>query len=81
MITETPEVAEAIEQALKTWPELEGSRAAALRMLLKEGAASIDAAIAQKRDSRLVAIEQFAGKYSNVWPASWREEELSQWPE
>lgn len=82
MITETDEAASAID-ALIAAKGGAMSRSEALRVILQEGIRALDPARIQLRTQRLNALAAIKSDktFSGVWPANWKEELLSEWPD
>jgi hypothetical protein len=81
MITETDELAEALDRAALRWPELRDDRAALLRRILSEGAHHLADLDAERRARRFAAIRETSGSMSGVWPADAVERMRAEWPE
>ncbi len=81
MITETDEIAGAIDAAALLWPEAKKNRAELLRRLIAEAHTSIDARVTDRVAARRKAILEGAGKFEGMWPPNWREELRDDWPE
>jgi len=81
MITETDEIARALDEAAKRWPELAGERSELIRRVLVSAANDAvtleEARIARKRE----AILTNAGTLSGIWPQGWLQELRGEWPE
>ena len=75
LITETPELSNALDAAAFVWPEYRDNRTALLEKIIEQGSLAI------KAQSRLSAIKNIAADYSGLWPANWRQEYLLEWPE
>ena len=80
MITETDELATALNRAAILWPELAGQRALLLRKILEVGIESIDKDTAKLTDARLANVQKLAGSMNDVWPSNWKEELAEDWP-
>ncbi len=80
MITETDQLAQALTQAEKIWPELTGQRTLLLRKLLEAGISTIERESAEKSSHRLTQIQKLAGSMDGTWPANWKEELGGDWP-
>ncbi len=81
MITESDQLAKALDQAAKFYPDLSDERAELLRCLIERGIQSLDAEYDQAVEVRMKAIRKVAGSLSGVWPADWREQMRSEWQE
>jgi len=81
MITETEEIAQAIDAAALMWPDAKKNRAELLRRLIAEAHSSIDARVNDRVEAKRKAILEGAGKLTGVWPANWRDELRDDWPE
>ncbi len=75
-LTETDEIAEALDDAAVAWPELRGDRGALLRKLVEAGRASVHV------DGGVRAlIEGAAGAATGAYPRDARATLLTEWPE
>lgn len=81
MLTETPEVAAALDEAAMVWPELCDDRAALLRRLVDAGREVVTARAATNRDQRRRAVRAAAGSMTGVYPPGAAESLKSEWPE
>lgn len=81
MITETDEVARAIDEAAILWPELRGDRAALLRRIIERGAASVEASGAEHVTRRVLAIRETAGTLAGVYRPDEARLLREEWPE
>ena len=81
MITETDEIAEAIELAALNWPSDKSSRTELLRHLIATGIEALKSEQQASRKRRTDAIREAAGMFSGMWPEGWREEMRNEWPE
>lgn len=79
MITESDELAKAIDEAALLWPEIKDERAELLRRIIEQGIAQVDKANAAKTARRAKAVKALAGSLD--WPADWRKRQLAEWPE
>lgn len=80
MITETDQLAQALAQAEKIWPELAGQKTLLLRKLLELGISSIERESAERTSHRLTQIQKLAGSMDGTWPANWKQELGGDWP-
>lgn len=80
MITETDELAKALEAAALLWPSERLSRSSLLRKVLEVGVEQVVQQAASARSSRLREIEKQAGSLSGVWPGGWLAELRDEWP-
>ncbi|MEO8888445.1 MAG: hypothetical protein ABI429_04015 [Jatrophihabitantaceae bacterium] len=78
-ITETPEVAQAIDAAAKKWPG--ESRGRLLLRLVAAGRDVINDGRAVEAASRRRAVARTAGKYPGAFAAGHLEELRQDWPE
>ena len=81
MITETDEIAAAIDAAAVRWPELAGERAELLRRLIAENGRALMLQSGDAAARKRLAIQVAAGSMTGVWPEGWLEELRSEWPE
>lgn len=76
MLTETDDIARAVNDAALAWPELRGDRAALLRKLVEAGHASLAG-----RGGVREVVRGAAGAATGVYPRNARAELLAEWPE
>ena len=76
MLTETDDIAKALDQAAIAWPALRGDRAALLRKLVEAGRASLEVS-GGVHD----LVRNAAGAATGVFPRNARAELLAEWPE
>jgi hypothetical protein len=81
LITETDEVAEAIDDAARRWPEFSGSRAKLLVRLVKEGHRALTEDKNGSRAARLAAIQRTSGVLTGTYDADYLERLRADWPE
>jgi hypothetical protein len=75
-LTETDEIAEALDDAALVWPELRGDRGALLRRLVEAGHAAVHI------DGGVHAlITEAAGAATGAYPRDARAELYAEWPE
>lgn len=76
MVTETDDIAEALDAAALAWPEIRGDRAALLRKLIEAGRAAVHV------DGGVHAlVGGAAGAATGAYPRGARAELLDEWPE
>ncbi|MGV3732610.1 MAG: hypothetical protein ACO1N6_04310 [Microcella sp.] len=76
MLTETDDIARAVNDAALVWPELRGDRAALLRKLVEVGHASLPS-----RGGSRDLVRRAAGAATGAYPRNARAELLAEWPE
>lgn len=76
MLTETDEIARAVNDAALVWPELRGDRAALVRKLVMTGHASLGS-----RGGVSELVRNAAGAATGAYPRNARAELLAEWPE
>jgi hypothetical protein len=81
MITETDEIAAAIDAAAVRWPEIAKERAELIRRLVQTGLSDLKAQEAERVAAKREAIREAAGSMTGLWPAGWLEELRSEWPQ
>lgn len=77
-ITETDDVAAALDAAAERWPG--ESRAALLRRLVQEGYRALDATAARRRLDRLAAVRKASGAMTGVYRADELQRLRDDWP-
>lgn len=77
-ITETPDVARALDLAAKRWPG--ESRSQLLLRLVRAGSAALEGARTEATQDRLTAIEATSGKYADVFSDDHLAELRRDWP-
>jgi hypothetical protein len=75
MLTETDEIAAALDDASLAWPELRGDRGALLRRLVAAGRESIRA-----EGSVHALLSEAAGAATGAYPRDARAELTTEWP-
>jgi hypothetical protein len=78
-VTETPEVAHAIDLASHKWPGR--SRGALVTLLLVEGAKTIRDEHEKAQETRRELVERLAGGFEEAFPEGYLEELRQDWPE
>jgi len=81
MITESDQIALALENAALLWPEAKGDRSKLLKKILETGIQNIETQLQSQQSKRLGAISAASGSLANAWPTNWREERDLQWPQ
>jgi hypothetical protein len=77
LVTETDELAAALDEAARRWPDL--SRPRLLVRLAEEGQRVINDEGASQR--RVAGVRHSAGSLAGVWPPDAREGLRDEWPE
>ena len=80
-LTETDELAAALNVAARRWPEDAESRSRLLLRLVQAGERAIGEEQNRERKRRLAAVERTAGALSGVYPAGYLERLRDDWPE
>ena len=81
LITETDQVAKALDDAARRWPESSGSRAKLLVRLIEEGHRALIDANDESRAARLAAIYQTSGALTGTYEADYLERLRDDWSE
>jgi hypothetical protein len=81
MITETDEIARAIDAAALSWPELAGDRGALLRRLIDAGAEMVGRVDTERIAARRRAIREGAGALTGSFPPNAAQLLKDEWPE
>jgi hypothetical protein len=76
-VTETPEVAHALDVAERRWPDK--SRSALLAALAEEGAKALEREDAERQETRRQLVERLAGGFD--YEPGYLEELRKDWPE
>ena len=79
MITETDEVAEALDLAAARWPEV-GSRRELLLRLVAEGRATLEREREEKLARRIAAIRRTSGALTGAYEPGYLEQLRDDWP-
>jgi hypothetical protein len=80
-LTETPELARALDAAGSAWPELGNDRAALLRRLVETGYHAVVQRSDERLTSRRLALRRGSGVATGAYPADAAEALKSEWPE
>lgn len=81
MITETDEIARALDDAAKQWPEERDSRGRLLRRLIAEGHKALRKEREEYLAERERAIRDTSGALTGVYHKGYLEELRADWPE
>jgi hypothetical protein len=80
MITETDEVAHALRDAARQWPEDRERPAKLLLDLVREGHRAIAPGVERAVADRRAAIERTSGVLAGVYPPGYLDELRADWP-
>ncbi|MET9327541.1 hypothetical protein [Tsukamurella sp. NPDC003166] len=80
-ITETPEIAHALEVARRRWPTHADSPSRLLRELIAAGADAVDESTESEIERRVAVANRLAGSMTGTFPDGYLEELRSEWPE
>jgi len=80
-LTETDELAAALDAAARRWPDDASSRPRLLLRLVEAGERAINQEREQERTRRRVAVEHTAGALTGVYPPGYLERLRDEWPE
>lgn len=81
MITESDELAHALEDAGRLWPEIRGQRTALLKKIISAGIQSVESESEQLKSARLAALDKYSGAFTGLWPQGWHQNMVAEWPE
>ena len=81
VVTETDDIAAALDLAVKRWPEIAGSRSRLLVALVKEGAKRVEEQEESALEKRLRATTEAAGSLTGTFPPGYLEELRKDWPQ
>jgi hypothetical protein len=81
LITETDEVARALDDAAKLWPDLAERRGKLLVRLVEEGGRVVNEERERRVAARRTAIRESAGIFTGVYPPNYLEELRKDWPD
>jgi len=79
MLTETDEIAAALNDAAVAWPELRGDRGALLRRLIEAGRNSVR--VGDRSGGVRALLAEASGAATGAYPRGARAELLAEWPE
>lgn len=80
MITESDQLAAALDWAAQICPEISDERADLLRYIIDRGIQTIQAERNEAIEARQKAISEVAGSMSGIWPENYLEELRAEWP-
>lgn len=80
MVTETAELAQALDAAARRWPAERDDRAKLLRRLLEEGHRAILLEQQQTAVERREAVERTAGALTDAYGAGYLDRLRDEWP-
>lgn len=80
LITETDQVAEALDAAAERWPEDRDSRAKLLLHLVEEGHHALVEAMHRRRADRLAAIRRTSGALTGLYDSGYLAQLREDWP-
>ncbi|MGB3909104.1 MAG: hypothetical protein WBL06_01360 [Pseudolysinimonas sp.] len=80
-ITETDEIARALDRAARVWPELRDDRGALLRRILERGTAELDREADAWLARRRAAIRETAGSLTGVYRPNEAQLLRDEWPD
>ncbi|MBF4575279.1 hypothetical protein [Frondihabitans sp. VKM Ac-2883] len=79
-ITETPAIAQAIDIAATTWPEIQNDRAALLRRIVEFGSDELQKHRVDEIEKRRALIRAGAGSATGAFPPNALEQLRADWP-
>jgi hypothetical protein len=80
LITETDQVANALDVAARRWPEDRHSRAKLLLHLVEEGHRVLIGEADERRQARLAAIRRTSGSLAGIYDGDYLERLREDWP-
>lgn len=80
MLTETDDLAEALELAARRWPQDAGSRSRLLRRLVQAGGQALNADREQARARRHQAVARTHGQFRDVYGPEYLKQLRDEWP-
>ena len=79
-VTETQEVAQALDRAAHHWPEAASKRGKLLLRLVREGNRALEHAVNDERLRRQAAVERTAGALTGIYPTDYLKRLRDDWP-
>jgi hypothetical protein len=80
-LTETDELATALDEAARLWPEDANSRGRLLLRLVNAGRSALCEERERRRRRRRAAVQRTAGALTGVYPSGYLEHLRDEWPE
>ena len=80
-ITETDELARALDAAARVWPDQRDDRGELLRRLVNWGAERVEEVAAERLAERRAAIRATAGSLTGLYPPGAAQSLKEEWPE
>ncbi|MFV0373443.1 hypothetical protein [Microbacterium sp.] len=80
-LTETDDLARALDTAAQLWPECSGDRGALLRRMVAVGAGQVEASAAEQVARRHRALDALAGSVDSGGDPGHRDRLRDEWPE
>ncbi|GAA1851637.1 hypothetical protein ACFQZV_06325 [Microbacterium koreense] len=81
MVTETDDVARALDAAAREWPDLAGDRPALLRHLIAHGHDRLTASAVEELVRKRAALTTLSGSMTGEYPTAYRDTLRREWPE
>jgi hypothetical protein len=79
-VTETEDVAQALDRAARRWPKDASKRGQLLVHLVQEGSRALAHADEEQRDRRKAAVQRTAGALTGIYPPDYLEHLRNDWP-
>ena len=71
MVTESDQLARALDDAAELWPELGGQRGKLLQRVVEAGMQAVRTEHTARQNAREHAVLSAAGSLPGVWPGDW----------